>query len=207
MYTWKCLRQKFYAMSFVIIQSEKKWVVYFIIYLRTYIKKKKRKQQMYTKEWNLSRRRKKPTMLDQKPIYKINEYHIKMAWEKKKQEPSEWKAATTTTATASTTRLLFMFMRCSSIYRHACYVRCRPIFMHSVVILHKKGTTPWSQTMMCDQVFLSFFCFVLSHASYQFFKCVDVDDADNRVIESTPIILFGLDLEHTSAHLVISLVH
>lgn len=28
-------------------------------------------------------KKKKKNMLDQKPIYKINEYHIKVAWEKK----------------------------------------------------------------------------------------------------------------------------
>lgn len=96
-----------------------------------------------------------------------------------------------------------MLVRCSSIYRHACYVRCRPIFMHSVVILHtkKRNNTVKPNNDVRPSFFFSFFSFVLSHASYQFFKCVDVDDADNRVIESTPIILFGLNLEHTSEHI------
>lgn len=142
-------------------------------------------------------------MLDQKPIYKINEYHIKMAWEKwNKSRVNEWKVATAAATTASTTHCCCCLCLCVAHQFIDMHASCRPIFMHSVVIpSRKKRTTPWSQTMMfaTDVVFLSI-SFYLTHR-IAFYKCVDVDaDADNRVIESTPIVLFGLDLEHTSAH-------
>lgn len=64
-------------------KSEKKNEL-FILFLFTFAHIMKKKEKKWKQQMCIHKREKKATMLDQKPIYKINEYHIKMAWEKKK---------------------------------------------------------------------------------------------------------------------------
>lgn len=84
-------------------------------------------------------------MLDQKPIYKINEYHImKMAWEKRnKNKTKRMKSSKRNhynynyNGGDNNSSQCLGFMCCSSIYRHACEQKTY-FYMHAVVILQNK---------------------------------------------------------------------